>query len=72
VTFYSQVYSIKFQDIWVQYHQKIEKINWLLDKETELDSIRYVFDHMKNKINMIYDEPSSIEIGPLEIQLGHY
>lgn len=67
-----QLYAIKYQEIWVQFHQKIEKINWLLEKQTELDTIRYVFDHMKYTINMIYDEPLSVEIGPLEIQLGDY
>jgi len=72
VAFYFQEYSIKYQEIWVEQHHKIENINWLLEKQSELDSIRYVFDHMKQIIDTIYDEPSSVEIGPLEIQLGDY
>lgn len=72
MAFYFQEYSIKYQEIWVEHHHKIENINWLLEKQTELDSIRYVFDHMKQTIDTIYDEPPSLEIGPLEIQLGNY
>jgi len=67
-----QLYTDKFKEYWLQNHQKVDKINWLLEEQTELDSIRFIFEYMKSKINTIYEEPQSIEIGPLEIQLGNY
>lgn len=68
--FYFQQFRIKFQSIWIEESVKILRINEFLKEKNELADIRSEFENIQIKSDEIDEEPSSIEIGPFQIQLG--
>lgn len=51
--------------------KKIDKINSFLQVKYELVDIRSEFEYIDIKSKEINEEPSSLFIGPLEIELGY-
>lgn len=67
---YSQFY-LKYHNVWIDAKKKIEQINSLLAVKSELADIRSEFEYIAEKSKEINDEPMSVVIGPLKIELGN-
>lgn len=67
---YSQFY-LKYHNVWIDKTKKMTQINSLLAVKNQLADIRNEFEYIDEKFKEVNNEPMSIVIGPLNIELGN-
>jgi hypothetical protein len=65
-----QQYKSKYQNLLINDSHKILRIQEKLGKQFDLADIRNYFDAMKLRDEDVFNEPSILKIGFLEIHLG--